>query len=477
MYRDTGTSWEFIPLSEIPYGVYLETVATDTSITGDGTPGNPLAVVPSTGVYIEAVSTNDTLTGDGTTGSPLSVKVPGSIIKSATATLPKRSNLKIIGATISDDSTADTTVVTMSGGGHTIKSSDATLPQRANLKIVGATVTDDSGADATLVTITGGSGSGGSGDAVVAGSDYILVRDEKSSGTPGGSPVVGTWQTRELTQIVSDTGGHCSLADNQITLAPGTYICRIQVPAYYVNRHKAVLHSITDGTDILIGSSAHSEQGSGATLSTSEVIGKIVLTVETTFEIRHQCQFERATYGLGVNSSFGVPEIYTIAEFWRQGASGSGISVFKRGAETIVSASVAEEIVFPAVAIGASRIGANGAIRTTLMFDLRHDTTCSTTFRFKYGEAIMASFYFDQGDVDANRPTKLDMLIANTDSETSQRWFLVVHYKDGSYKQFSGLGTGAADTTVAQAFSVTVQHSVANANNTYKQYYALVEIL
>jgi hypothetical protein len=167
MYRDTGTSWEFVPLSEIPYGVYLETVTTDTSITGDGTPGNPLAVVPSTGVYIEAVSTNDTLTGDGTTGSPLSVKVPGSIIKSATATLPKRSNLKIIGAAISDDSAADATVVTMSGGGHTIKSSHETLPQRANLKIVGATVTDDSGADATLVTITGGS-SGGSGSSVEA---------------------------------------------------------------------------------------------------------------------------------------------------------------------------------------------------------------------------------------------------------------------------------------------------------------------
>jgi hypothetical protein len=51
-----------------------------------------------------------------------------------------------------------TTPSTDSGGGHTIQDNGTPLAQRANLNFIGATLTDDSTDDATVVTITGGGG-------------------------------------------------------------------------------------------------------------------------------------------------------------------------------------------------------------------------------------------------------------------------------------------------------------------------------
>ncbi len=56
----------FVPLSFEP----LNAVATDESLTGDGTAGNPLSVVPGAE---SVVITDSTLTGDGTVEDPLSV--------------------------------------------------------------------------------------------------------------------------------------------------------------------------------------------------------------------------------------------------------------------------------------------------------------------------------------------------------------------------------------------------------------------
>jgi len=51
-----------------------------------------------------------------------------------------------------------TTPSTDSGGGHTIQDNGTPLTQRSNLNFIGATLTDNSTDDATVVTITGGGG-------------------------------------------------------------------------------------------------------------------------------------------------------------------------------------------------------------------------------------------------------------------------------------------------------------------------------
>jgi hypothetical protein len=88
--------------------------------------------------------------------------------------------------------------------------------------------------------------------------DYICVWEQQTANTAGGTFTSGAWRTRNITTEHSDTGGHCSVASNQITLAAGTYTCLISAPAFLCDRHKARLYNITDGADVLIGTSEYS---------------------------------------------------------------------------------------------------------------------------------------------------------------------------------------------------------------------------
>jgi len=148
--------------------------------------------------------------------------------------------------------------------------------------------------------------------------DYILVRDEKAAGTNGGSFNKGSYQTRNLNTIVSDTGGHCSVAANQITLAAGTYICDIESPAHSVGRNKAILYNITDNAIELIGSADYNPGNDGAT-TCSRIRGKFTIAAEKTFEVRHRCTTTKTVSGFGYASSYSEIEIYTIAIFRKIG--------------------------------------------------------------------------------------------------------------------------------------------------------------
>ena len=145
--------------------------------------------------------------------------------------------------------------------------------------------------------------------------DYILVRDEKASGTDGGNFASGAWRTRDINTIVSDSGGHCSIGSNQITLEAGTYECEILCPGYYVNYHKARLYNISDSIVELVGTSQLTYQD-GSIVTTSRIVGKFTIASTKTFEVQHRCA---ATYsaGFGVGCNFGDVEIFTVAEFWK----------------------------------------------------------------------------------------------------------------------------------------------------------------
>lgn len=51
----------------------LDEVATDATLTGDGTPGNPLSVVAVPGSGLSTVSVSAPITGNGTPGSPIDI--------------------------------------------------------------------------------------------------------------------------------------------------------------------------------------------------------------------------------------------------------------------------------------------------------------------------------------------------------------------------------------------------------------------
>ena len=136
-----------------------------------------------------------------------------------------------------------------------------------------------------------------------------VIEDQKASGTNGGTFTSGAWYTRDLNTITSDLDSIVSLSANQFTLQAGTYVIEASAPAYTVNKHKIKLRNITDSTDELIGSSERVDEYSSGN-NRSFIDDVITITSAKTFEIKHQCAVTKSDNGLGVNSNFGVNEIY-----------------------------------------------------------------------------------------------------------------------------------------------------------------------
>jgi len=144
---------------------------------------------------------------------------------------------------------------------------------------------------------------------------YLRVSDEKAANTAGGTFTSGAWQTRSLNIIGSQVDVKASLTANQLLLEAGVYLCRIVCPAYAVNRHKARLRNMSDGADLLLGTSEFS--GTAAQTS-SMIVGRIDLPTQKVIEVQHRCETTVATSGFGRESNFSVTEVYAVAEFWKQ---------------------------------------------------------------------------------------------------------------------------------------------------------------
>lgn len=182
----------------------------------------------------------------------------------------------------------------------------------------------------------------------------------------------------------------------------------------------------------------------------------------------------------GVNGTNGTPGAMGMPGLsGPAGAAGSSAAPFRAtyGTQVVLASSIVETTVFPAVAIGAAQIGANGSLKLQLLFDLCHFTACNTTIRFYYGATVIASIVYSEGTVDPIKPTEMFILIGNTNSQSAQRFGIDLFYTDGTVKWRRASGTSAANTAVGQNFSITVQHSVSNANNIYTQYYVVMELL
>ncbi len=146
--------------------------------------------------------------------------------------------------------------------------------------------------------------------------DYILIEDQKSSGTNGGSSTAGSWQTRDLNTEVHDSGGHASISGNQITLQAGTYRFCISAPAYQPDEHQIKLYNVTDAADVKLGTPEFNDQAAADAQTRSWVKGQFTIASAKVFEVRHQVAVSQTTNGYGRPASFGV-ETYTQAEFWK----------------------------------------------------------------------------------------------------------------------------------------------------------------
>ncbi len=147
---------------------------------------------------------------------------------------------------------------------------------------------------------------------------YVKVSDQKPSGTNGGTFASGAWQTRDINTEDADPQNIASISSNQITLPAGTYRCMISCPALFVGHHKARLQDLTGSTTLLLGTSEHASEHPYYGANRSFIVGRFTLSQTSTLEIQHRGTITSNICGFGSKTDFGVNEVYTVAEFWRE---------------------------------------------------------------------------------------------------------------------------------------------------------------
>lgn len=144
---------------------------------------------------------------------------------------------------------------------------------------------------------------------------YWNIVDQKASGTSGGNTVASTWTKRTLnTTQGSNTITGSSLSSDVIILPAGTY--RIFATSIFVGGNTKIrIRNTTDGATVIVGTSL---------TSTSSQTANNVNTLSGTFTIASTKNFELQywasnvlTNGLGIATSSGEVEIYSIVELWR----------------------------------------------------------------------------------------------------------------------------------------------------------------
>ena len=144
---------------------------------------------------------------------------------------------------------------------------------------------------------------------------YILVSEQYPQGTQVPS-VPGSFATRNINTEDADPQNIASVNDSTITLAAGTYRCRISVPTFRSYQTRAWLKNIDTNTILVVSASAYNN--SLEVVSRIPIIGLFTLTVQSNLKIQHATKIFN-NEGFGLVSNFpGLNEIYTIAEFFRE---------------------------------------------------------------------------------------------------------------------------------------------------------------
>jgi hypothetical protein len=149
------------------------------------------------------------------------------------------------------------------------------------------------------------------------GAPLLHVRDEKASGTQGGSFTGGAWATRDLNTASTNEITGASLASNQITLPAGTYDIEASCPGIALNTQKAQIYNTTDAATTLIGESSYADSAANHAIRCN-VRGRFTLAGTKVLELRHYGQTSKATNGLGIaNSITGFVEVYADVRIWK----------------------------------------------------------------------------------------------------------------------------------------------------------------
>lgn len=169
---------------------------------------------------------------------------------------------------------------------------------------------------AAAADITAGKVLGAGAVFVHTGAPHVVLRDQKASGTAGGTFTSGALVTRVLQTKSYDPGSLVDLDTNRFIMDAGVYFVQWSTPGFSCGSHSSVVVNQTDADAVVIrGSSEIAPSGSQ---SRSHGSGIVTLAVRSSLVVQHRCQTTKATDGLGSPASFGS-EIYTMVEIWKVG--------------------------------------------------------------------------------------------------------------------------------------------------------------
>ena len=145
---------------------------------------------------------------------------------------------------------------------------------------------------------------------------YAVIADQKTSGTDGGTFTSGAWRTRDLNTEVTDVDNIVSISSNQFTLQAGTYLIKARATGYDCDRHQLRIRNITDASTVRCGISNFVNQTYNV-FSTAVVVGRTTISGAKVFELQHQAQSTKTTFGLGVASNF-TTEVFAEVEIYKE---------------------------------------------------------------------------------------------------------------------------------------------------------------
>lgn len=133
----------------------------------------------------------------------------------------------------------------------------------------------------------------------------------QSAGTNGGTATSGSFIKIGLNTTVVNGITSCTLTSGVISLPAGTYTVSASNPFCGVNDCKIKLRNTTDSTDEIIGT-AGSQSGTATQTIRTELLGVFTIAGTKNYELQYRVSVTLASYGLGINNSFGVAENYAL---------------------------------------------------------------------------------------------------------------------------------------------------------------------
>ena len=143
----------------------------------------------------------------------------------------------------------------------------------------------------------------------------MILQDQQTSGTGGGSATTGSWETRTLNTVVLNDITGASLASNVVTLPAGEYRAEFVADHLITRETRTRLYDVTN--DVVLGMSVNVVARSEPTSNTkgyAAARGRCQFTLAGEADVELQSQVTHAIAGgsgihYGKPASFGT-EVY-----------------------------------------------------------------------------------------------------------------------------------------------------------------------